>query len=81
MPTLTVRNIPEPVYQRLLERADRHHRSMSNEIVTLLEQALLPQPVDVDALIAEAEAVHALFTDPLPDVIAEGKRTGRRYEG
>ena len=53
---------------------------MSSEIVTLLEEAVLPRPIDVDALIAEAEAVHARFPEPLPDLVAAGKREGRRYE-
>jgi len=80
MPTLTVRDIPDRVYERLRERAGRNRRSMSGEIVTLLEESLLPQLIDIEALIAEAEAVHARFPDPLPDLTAEGKRHGRRYE-
>ena len=55
MPTLTVRDIPGPVYDRLKERAGRHRRSLSGEIVTLLEERLLPQPLDTEALIAEVE--------------------------
>ena len=80
MPTLTVRDIPAPVYERLRERAGANHRSMSGEIVTLLEHALLPQPVDAETLIAEAQAFRSRFPEPLPDLVAEGKRTGRRYE-
>ncbi|HUF10544.1 MAG TPA: Arc family DNA-binding protein [Rhodothermales bacterium] len=80
MPALTVRDIPDRLYERLRERASRHRRSMSSEIVTLLEETLLPQPVDAGVLIAEAEAVHARFGEPLPDLTAAGKRAGRRYE-
>ncbi len=79
MPNLTVRDIPTRVYERLRRRAASNRRSMSSEIVTMLEEAVLPRPIDVDALIAEAEAVHARFTEPLPDLISEGKREGRRY--
>ena len=80
MPTLTVRAIPDRLYDRLRERAQQNRRSMSSEIVTLLEQALLPRPLDTDALIAEAEAFHARFPEPLPDLVAEGKRASRKYE-
>lgn len=80
MPTLTVRDIPDHVYDRLKERAGRHRRSLSREIVTLLEEKLLPQPLDTEALIAEARAFHARFAEPLPDLVAEGKRAGRKYE-
>jgi len=78
MPTLTVREIPERVYERLRGRAGLHRRSMSAEIVTLLEETLFPQPLDADTLITEAEAVHGRFPEPLPDLAAEGKRAGRR---
>ncbi|MEM9758079.1 MAG: plasmid stability protein [Pseudomonadota bacterium] len=80
MPTLTVRHIPALLYERLRERAQRHRRSLSGETVTLLEAALLPQPTDPDALIAEARAFHARFPEPLPDLIAAGKHASRRYD-
>lgn len=80
MPNLTVRDIPERVYKRLRERASAHRRSLSSEIVVLLEEQLLPQPLDAKAIIREAEAVHARFAEPLPDLVAAGKRAGRRYE-
>lgn len=80
MSTLTVRNIPEPVYERLREQAGRNRRSMSSEIVMLLEQALMPEPLATEALIAEIQAFRARFPEPLPDLIAEGKRAGRKDE-
>ena len=48
--------------------------------MTLLEETLLPQPLDTEGLIAEAEAADAWFDEPLPDLVAEGKRAGRKYE-
>lgn len=80
MPTLTVRDIPSRVYERLRDQARQNHRSMSGEIVILLERALLPRPVDTEALIAEAEAFHARFPDALPDLVAAGKRAGRKHD-
>lgn len=40
MPTLHVRNIPEPLYHRLRQRADSQNRSLSAEVVMLLDFAL-----------------------------------------
>ena len=77
MPALTVREIPEHIYELLRERAGLRRRSMSAEIVTLLEETLVPQPIDADEFIVEAESVHERFPDPLPDLIEEGKRVGR----
>lgn len=40
MPTLHVRNIPEPLYDRLRKRAQDRNRSISAEVVSLLDFAL-----------------------------------------
>lgn len=80
MPDLTVRDIPADLYRRLRERAGRQRRSMSGEVVTLLEEALLARPVDAGEVIAEARLMHGRVAEPLPDLISAGKRAGRRYE-
>ncbi|HWH80841.1 MAG TPA: Arc family DNA-binding protein [Burkholderiaceae bacterium] len=41
MPTLVVKNLPEPLHERLKEQARQHHRSMNKEVVALIEQGLL----------------------------------------
>ncbi|HMH49286.1 MAG TPA: Arc family DNA-binding protein [Candidatus Acidoferrum sp.] len=40
MAILNVKNVPDPLYLKLRERARRHHRSISQEVVHLLSQAL-----------------------------------------
>ncbi len=40
MPTLHVRNIPERLYSRLQQRAESEQRSLSAEVVLLLEQSI-----------------------------------------
>ncbi|MCA9875263.1 MAG: hypothetical protein KDE56_06840 [Anaerolineales bacterium] len=40
MPTLHVRNVPEPLYERLRERAQERNRSLSAEVLMLLDFAL-----------------------------------------
>jgi plasmid stability protein len=40
MPTLHVRNVPETLYDRLRERAQEQNRSLSAEVVMLLDFAL-----------------------------------------
>ena len=37
--SLTVRNIPRPIFERLRDRAARHRRSMQGEILAILEAA------------------------------------------
>jgi len=38
--SITLKNIPEPLYRRIRMAADRHHRSLNSEIIARLEQAL-----------------------------------------
>jgi len=40
MAILNVKNLPDPLYRKLRERARRQHRSISQEVVHLLSQAL-----------------------------------------
>ena len=40
MPTLHVRNVPDNIYDRLRQRAQERNRSLSAEVVTLLDFAL-----------------------------------------
>jgi plasmid stability protein len=40
MPTLHVRNVPEQLYDRLRQQAEEKNRSLSAEVITLLDQAL-----------------------------------------
>ncbi len=40
MSILHVRNVPQELYERLKQRADSQHRSLSAEVITLLEWAV-----------------------------------------
>jgi plasmid stability protein len=40
MPTLHVRNVPETLYDRLRKRAQERNRSLSAEVIVLLDLAL-----------------------------------------
>jgi plasmid stability protein len=40
MPTLHVRNVPEDLHEHLQRLAERKHRSLSAEVIALLERAL-----------------------------------------
>ncbi len=39
MPTLTLKNVPGPLYRRLKEQAGRNHRSLNREALHCLEEA------------------------------------------
>lgn len=44
MATLVVRNLPEPLQAGLKARAEANHRSVTKEVIALIEQALKGQP-------------------------------------
>jgi plasmid stability protein len=46
MATLTIKNIPDAVYEQLKQRAARHRRSVNSEIIVCLEQVLGSRAVD-----------------------------------
>ncbi|HSK75652.1 MAG TPA: Arc family DNA-binding protein [Thermoanaerobaculia bacterium] len=40
MATLNIKNFPEPLYDKLQERARKEHRSVAQEVVHLLDRVL-----------------------------------------
>ena len=40
MATLNVKNVPDPLYRKLQARARREHRSVAQEVIHLLSQAV-----------------------------------------
>jgi len=42
MPNLSIKNVPEPVIEKLRERARRNHRSMQGELMALVSEAVDP---------------------------------------
>lgn len=40
MPGFVIKELPEELHRRLKEQAARHHRSMTKEVLAVLEQAL-----------------------------------------
>ena len=67
MPTLYVRNVPEDLYQKLQELAASQHRSISAQVLTILEQALSSQTQQ-----AKSET-----TKPITEILAESRRRRR----
>lgn len=43
MPTLTLKGIPDEVYERLKDSASANRRSLNSEIIARLEAQLVPQ--------------------------------------
>ena len=42
MASLTIKNIPDNLYEHLKQAATAHHRSINSELIVCLEKAFLP---------------------------------------
>lgn len=57
--TLTLKNIPDAVYERLRAAAATHRRSMNSEAIVCLETVLLPQRVSPDEQLSRIRELRA----------------------
>ncbi len=57
MPTITVKDIPDDLYEALKKRAAAHHRSINREIIYYIEQAVLRREVNVEDALKKARAI------------------------
>lgn len=57
--TLTLKNIPDAVYDRLKLAAEMHRRSLNSEAIVCLEAVLLPTKMTPSERIARARALRA----------------------
>ncbi len=77
--TLTLKNVPDDVYERLKASAEIHRRSLNSEAIVCLESVLIPGRVTVSERLARARALRA--TLPKGKFLAKDfdalKRAGR----
>jgi antitoxin FitA len=57
--TLTLKGIPDEVYERLRASADAHRRSLNGEAIICLETVLLPGKISPAERLARARALRA----------------------
>jgi antitoxin FitA len=76
---ITLKGIPDDLYERLKRSAKAHHRSLNSEVIACLERQLAPQVISVDERLARARALRAGLDASKfdPGQIAEAIRAGR----
>ena len=57
--TLTLKNIPDAVYDRLKRAAEMHRRSLNSEAIVCLETVLLPTKMSPSERITRARELRA----------------------
>lgn len=79
MSSLTIKNIPDELYERLKQSAAANRRSINNEVIYYLERMLSRQPRDVEEIIARARTIregvpaYTVTPEELEEIINEGR--------
>jgi plasmid stability protein len=61
MVTITVKNIPEEIYERIKLQAKANRRSVNSEIISIFEHAIQKRtPIDVNDILERARKVREL---------------------
>lgn len=78
--TMTLKNIPDEIYERLKASAAIHRRSLNREAIVCLESVLLPERIPPQERLARARALRGLHagTKARARDIDTMKRAGRR---
>lgn len=63
MPAITVKNIPDELYNQLKFAAKQHRRSVNSELISCLEKVLSPQKLTANDHIAAAQRIRQRFDD------------------
>jgi plasmid stability protein len=79
MYSITVKNIPPDVYERLKESAKANRRSINSEIITIIEGAVASKRISPETYLARARQLRERTADYLieDDKFTEAKRAGR----
>ncbi|MCP4896039.1 MAG: Arc family DNA-binding protein [bacterium] len=76
---ITVKGIPDEVYRRLKAAATANHRSINSEIISRIEEGLMPRKASARKLLERVRRLHESFdgrTFELSDLDA-ARREGR----
>lgn len=76
---LTIKEVPASLHHKLKAQADTHNRSLNREVIDILEKAVLSQPVDVEALLAEVASIRSRVTGPplTEELLRQARNVGR----
>jgi hypothetical protein len=78
MPGITLKNIPDALYQRLVEIARQHHRSLTKEILFALERHVQQPFHDKTELLQRIRAVRDRYPPNISETdVDRWKEAGR----
>lgn len=80
MATLTIKSVPDHLYQLLKRRAAEEHRSINSEVIVCLERALLLKHQDPQLVIQRVKELRESLSLPFltDEFLQKAKREGRK---
>ena len=57
MATITVKNIPDDIYEKFKENAKENHRSVNSEIILLIKMAVMRRRINVNTILEDARRI------------------------
>jgi plasmid stability protein len=76
--TLTLKNIPDDLYERLKAAASRHRRSLNSEAIVCLERVLDPPRLSVEERLERARRLREEIKGP---VLSDAEIDAMKREG
>lgn len=79
MPALTIKNIPDDVYNALKDNAKQQHRSINSEVIMCLKRSLLPKRISPEERLSAIRAIRSqiksavITTEDIDQAINEGR--------
>lgn len=79
MATVTFKNIPDDLYEKLKQAANAHHRSVNSELIYCLERTFRPIRISANELAEKASALRSRVSAERLDVdeIIAARNEGR----
>jgi len=79
MPAITIKNIPDELYQRLKRSAAAHRRSINSEVIVSLERTLANKRADIGALLTRVDNLREKVALPplTEEILRAAKDSGR----
>lgn len=77
MATMTIKNIPDELYEQLKRRAEANRRSINNEVIVLIERAVQYQAQDPNEVLERIRVLR----EKLDLYVTEDEITAAKHEG
>ena len=79
MPALTIKNIPDDLYNVLKDTAKQQHRSINSEVIICLKRSLMPKQISLEERLSTIRAIRSqvksgsITVEDIDQAINEGR--------